>query len=212
MPTTLKQDKQNHSSIIEMYERDIALTQAQLQDPALHTSDRQNALMLISKTYDLIDREKEKIEGKKNHNFVQLYRDNLDKIGELARKNSMAISILFYFFKSINRQNSVIVNQMVLAEHFDVTRQTINTAIKNLKKMGFINILKTGGQCIYVINSDVVWTTYNDKRTTATFTAQVVVNLNEQDTQTRQSAKTVTAPYTANDMYNAHMEADLAEV
>jgi hypothetical protein len=77
---------------------------------------------------------------------------------------------------------------------------TIATSIKALEQSGFIKILRTGGSSAYLINSDVVWTTYNDKRSTAKFTAQVMVNLNEQTAKTRREAKTKSVPYALNEV------------
>ena len=208
----LQQDKQETNQAVTIYEREIELLHAALLDPAISTDQRQNALSLISKTYDLIDREKEKISAKKNYNFVQLYRENLDSISELARKNPMATSVLFYFFKIINRQNSVIVNQSVMASHFNVSRQTINTSLRQLKKMGFITSLRSGGACVYIINSDIVWTTYNDKRTTSTFTAQVVVSLEEQDPEVRTKAKVTHVPFSASELLSVAKSETLATV
>jgi DNA-binding transcriptional regulator YhcF (GntR family) len=194
--TPMQVSKLETSSVIDAYQREIDHLHNQLLDQSISTEQRQNALMIISTTHELIDRELEKLQQKKSHNFVQLYRENLEDLSKLARKNAMATSILFFFFKIIDRQNSVIISQTALAEHFNVSRVTIGTSIKALEQAGFIKILRTGGSSAYLINSDVVWTTYNDKRSTAKFTAQVMVNLNEQTLKTRREAKTKQVPYT----------------
>jgi DNA-binding MarR family transcriptional regulator len=200
MTTEMQASKLETSKVIEAYNREIDQLHNQLMDQSISTEQRQNALMIISTTHDLIDRELEKLQQKKSHNFVQLYRENLEDLSMLARKNAMATSILFFFFKIIDRQNSVIISQTTLAEHFNVSRMTIATSIKALEQSGFIKILRTGGSSAYLINSDVVWTTYNDKRSTAKFTAQVMVNLNEQTAKTRREAKTKSVPYALNEV------------
>ena len=74
----------------------------------------------------------------------------------------------------------VIVSQQTLASIMDVSRVSINSAIKELESKELIQIRKTGNQNIYCLNAEIVWTRERDKLHLARFRRAVIISDKEQ--------------------------------
>lgn len=126
---------------------------------------------------ELVQQEKYEEDARKNHDFVQFTRHGLDNLGKL---DATAIKVFLLISKEMNRENKLIISQKTLATLLDYSRQTISTAIKSLIHHKFLTILKSGSTNIFCLNSDVVWSTDNQKRQYASFTARVYISEDEQ--------------------------------
>jgi len=121
------------------------------------------------------DRAREK--AKKNHNFVQFTRVGLL---QLSKINAFAAQVFLYLAKEMDYEAKIIVSQETLADIFEVTRGTINIAIKELVKEKMIEIIKVGNSNIYCLNAFVVWNTYHTNLVFAKFKATIIVSKKEQ--------------------------------
>jgi hypothetical protein len=189
MMSELTEIKKQASSATAIFEKEIEIMKLELEHETIPLQSRKNIIELISKTRDLIREEEKRVSERLNNDFVQLYRKNIEAIVELGKKNYIAGYIFVYFLKIMGRDNCVVISQNTLTELFEVSRQTIYTAIKALEESKFIQVLKIGTANAYVINADIAWTTYNNKKTTAMFNAKVVASLSEQTEATKKKAK-----------------------
>lgn len=123
--------------------------------------------------------EKLDAELKKNHDFVQFTRKGLLKLSQL--KSGLAHQIFHYLTKEMDRENKIIISQGTLAEIFEVTRQSISQAVKELTELGLLEILKIGNANIYCLNAAIVWSQERDKIHLAKFNAKVIISKSEQE-------------------------------
>jgi DNA-binding MarR family transcriptional regulator len=129
-----------------------------------------------------LDKKEAEAAYKKNHNFVQLYRDQLLQLRKLTHKNKTALSVLLLLVEKMDKQNALIISQNTLMKILGKSRQTISKSIKVLKEGNFINIVKVGTANAYIINANVFWQNSQImKDRTATFTATVFAVKNEQE-------------------------------
>lgn len=118
-------------------------------------------------------------EESKNKNFIQIYRPYIDNITELASENSMAYKLFMLLIKHMDGNNALCVSVKTLAEIFEVSTKTIARAINHLKNNGWICVLKSGTTNVYIINPDVVWTSYANQKQYCKFQANVLLSATE---------------------------------
>ena len=135
--------------------------------------------------YDRADEIEEQL--KKNHDFVQFTRKGLTKLSKL--KSALASSVFLFLSKEMDRENKLMISQGTLAEIMEVSRQSVNTAIRELVDNQLIEVLKVGSQSVYCLNANVVWTRERDKLHLARFKANIIVSKEEQ-TQSAKVRKT----------------------
>lgn len=121
----------------------------------------------------------------RNLDFVQVARSELRAIAELGSKNSLALQVLMMLAQSMNKQNAVVMSFETMQRLTNKSRSTLSRAIAVLKKDQWIQVVKIGTVNAYVLNEAVFWTDRGDKRKYATFTAQVVTTLDEQEKDLR---------------------------
>lgn len=115
---------------------------------------------------------------KRNHDFVQYSRKGLEALSLL--NNLLAHKIFLYLSKEMDLENAIVISQQTLAQIFDVSRSTVNIAVKELEDKKLLEIYKIGNTNVYCLNANIVWSTSRDKIETAKFKAQVVISKDEQ--------------------------------
>lgn len=122
--------------------------------------------------------------GAVNHGFVQVSRKYLDELDELAFRSPAARKLLTSLVKAMNRQNAVMVSQASLVKLTGLSAPTIKRAVALLREQQWIEVLKVGTSNVYRVNSSVFWQARADGRW-ASFSAEVVLNFDEQDEITK---------------------------
>ena len=122
--------------------------------------------------------------GAVNHGFVQVSRKYLDELDELAFRSPAARKLLTSLVKAMNKQNAVMVSQESLVKLTRLSKPTIKRSVALLREQKWIDVLKVGTSNVYRVNSNVFWTTRADGRW-ASFSAEVVLNFDEQDEITK---------------------------
>lgn len=112
--------------------------------------------------------------------WAQLNLQYAEELLYLAMKHPNAHGILYFLVSQMDRTNACMVSYKVLTELLGKSRQTVNTAIKTLETMGFVQILKSGTSNIYTINHDVFWKSYGKNKKFSKFPANVIISSNEQ--------------------------------
>ena len=122
-----------------------------------------------------------KIDDRKNINFIQLSKSNLEQWRVLIRNKPLAAEIMYFFFENMGADNAVVCSYKVLEEVTGKSRATIGRAIKVLKEGNWIEAIKIGTALAYVVNERVAWQTHGKARQYAMFKATVVATKSEQD-------------------------------
>lgn len=126
-------------------------------------------------------------QGAVNQGFVQVSRKYLDNLDELGFRSPAARKLLTSLVKAMNRQNAVMVSQGSLAKLTGLSTPTVKRAVAMLREEQWIEVLKVGTSNIYRVNSSVFWTARADGRW-ASFSAEILVNYDEQDEFTKAQA------------------------
>lgn len=162
---------------------------------------------MSTKKTDKLDKELQKQENeKKNTNFVQLYRNNMYEIRWLISNHPTAADLLFFLMEHMDHYNAIAASTKVLEERLGKSRSTISRAIKVLKDNGYIGVLKMGTANVYVIQPDLAWTSWDNKKQYCKFTGNMLVsrkeNMEYYDMQFSQKTKHVGNPFVDSKYYN----------
>lgn len=117
--------------------------------------------------------------SRQNKNFVQFYRPFLDEIAQLGSDNPVALKIFMFISKHMDNNNALCVSVNALTEILGYSRQTIHKAIKYLKEQGWVCIIKSGTSNVYILNPDIVWTSYDGQKQYCKFSTNVIVTPQE---------------------------------
>lgn len=125
-----------------------------------------------------------------NYNFVQLSRNYLKEMRQLARKSPIAHEILYYLVEHMGRTtNAVICSRKTLVEVTNSSLPTVGRALKVLKDDNWVDSVRIGSATAYCINARVFWQAANNQKKYAVFTATVVASSSEQDSDFFEKAK-----------------------
>lgn len=115
----------------------------------------------------------------KNKDFVQVYRSHIDDIARLAKENGRAYDLFMFLIKHMDGSNALCVSTAVLSEIMGVSTRTIMRSAKYLKEKGWICVLKSGTTNVYVVNPDIVWTSYANQKSYCKFETNVILSSSE---------------------------------
>lgn len=116
---------------------------------------------------------------KKNRNFVQLYRENMPELRWLMQKSGMASSVLFFILEHMDNYNALSCSYTVFEDYFGISKSTVQRAIKLLKDNGFIDVLKMGTSNVYVVNTEIAWSSWDNQKKYAQFEGRMLVSRKE---------------------------------
>jgi len=126
----------------------------------------------------------------KNFNFVQLSRDSLAQMRQLARKSPLAHEILYLLVEHMGRMtNAVVCSYATLQELTGVSRATVGRAIKLLKDDNWIDTVKIGNANAYAVNARVFWSAGRNQKRYAIFSATVIASASEQGVGFREKSQ-----------------------
>lgn len=118
-------------------------------------------------------------DNSKNKDFIQLYRRHIDDLARLARDNASAYDLFMFLIKNMDGFNSLIVSTNTLAEIMGISTRTIFRAAKYLKEHGWVCIMKSGSTNVYIVNPDIVWTSYANQKSCCKFASNVMMSSSE---------------------------------
>lgn len=118
-------------------------------------------------------------EESKNSDFVMVYRKHIDDLTELARSNGGAYDFLMFLIKNMDSGNALCVSMQVLTEIMGLSRVSLSKRVKYLKDNGWIEVLKTGTSNVYIVNPEVVWTSYANQKDYCKFKANILLSSSE---------------------------------
>ena len=114
--------------------------------------------------------------ARQDRDFVKLYRRFIQQISDLGLENPSALRVLLFLIRHMDGMNAISVTQTLIAEMVGYSRQTVSAAIKYLQDNGWILIGKIGKSNVYIINSEVVWTSYADQKAYSKFQGSIMLS------------------------------------
>ena len=124
-----------------------------------------------------------------NQDFVMTFRPAYKKLREIGYKDPKARVLLDFFLEQMDTENALIVSRQTIAEFLGWGTATVTRKIKVLRDEKCIDVKTTGSSSIYLVNADIAWTTWADKRQYARFRANVFIGKSEQEYQEREDVK-----------------------
>lgn len=104
-------------------------------------------------------------DDEKNGNFVQVSRQpGLQALTRLSKENPAALQLFLFITEHMDGRNALAVSRYTIAELTEKSLSTIDRSIKYLKQNGYLTVLKIGSANAYVLNSDIVWSSYANQR------------------------------------------------
>lgn len=135
-------------------------------------------------------REAEELERKrKNDNFYMIFKaeNGSRKLRELIKISPPAAQIFMFLAEQADRQNAVVASGKALASYLNMSEASVSRALKILSKKDgekepYLEILKTGGSNVFVLNPEIVWSAWKTGKDYCLFgNAKILVSKNEQD-------------------------------
>lgn len=122
--------------------------------------------------------------GHKPGQWVQTERKAHEAWANLIGRKPKAAMLLHHLVAQMGQQNAVVVSQKTLAKMMGVTDRTVRTAIGCLVAEKWVQVLQLNGPgtvAAYVVNDRVAWGQPRDQLRLSVFTANVVVDAEDQD-------------------------------
>lgn len=112
--------------------------------------------------------------------WLQSDKQAHESMWRLSIKSPAAITVLHFMISQLARGTTgVIISAPAMARKLGISERSVKSAVKLLKEMKFVQILKSGNTNAYVINSRVAWQGKRGFRY-ASFNAQIMVDEFEQ--------------------------------
>lgn len=128
------------------------------------------------------DEEKEKEEQenlRKNHNFIQLYKDHMPELRWLMSNHGFANNLLFFILEHMDNRNALACSYTVFEDYFEKSRSTLYRSLKILEENGFIDVLKMGTSNVYLVNENLAWTDKNTNKKYSKYDGKILVSKKE---------------------------------
>ena len=147
----------------------------------------------MSRSQQVIDDESGEVLSHKtipnNRDFVMTFRPAYKKLRDIGFKDPKARILFDFLLEKMDTENALIVSRHTIKEIMGWSIATIDRKIKVLRDEKCIDVKRTGGTNVYLVNADLAWTTHSDKRQYAHFRANVFIGESEQDSPEREDVK-----------------------
>ena len=94
--------------------------------------------------------------------WIQMNNDENSYEAEdwLVAKSPTAYRILRFLVSSMDNYNAVICSYRVMQEKLNISKPTVERAIRLLKDHQFIQVVRTGGANVYLVNKHLYWNSW----------------------------------------------------
>jgi hypothetical protein len=134
-----------------------------------------------NRALDLLSEAKKEKKSSARANFVQIDRESMKSLRELAEQSPTQFRILMVMAEKMDQNNAVMISNKAFQALLGVTRQTISNSVGVLAKNNWLKIMRVGTSNAYFLNSKAFWTDRIDKQRFAEFTATIITTEKEQD-------------------------------
>lgn len=119
--------------------------------------------------------------------WVQTERKAHEAWARLIARKPRAAMLLHHLVAQMGHQNAVVISQKTLAKLMGVTDRTVRSAVADLLAERWVQVVKMNGPgtvSAYVVNDKVAWGQPRDQLNLSVFSANVVADIDDQDTAT----------------------------
>lgn len=113
--------------------------------------------------------------------WVQVNHDAYKEEDWLMKNSPAAYRILRFLVLNMDKYNAVICSYKVMQEKLGYSRTTVADAVRVLKEHNYINVVRTGGSNVYMINKHLYWNSWGSNYAYAKFSANVIISASEQE-------------------------------
>ena len=113
--------------------------------------------------------------------WVQVNNEAYKEEDWLMKKSPTAYRILRFLVLNMDKYNAVICSYKVMQEKLGYSKPTVERAIRLLKEHRYIDVVRTGGSNIYMINKQLYWNSWGTNYVYAEFGAKVIISVSEQE-------------------------------
>lgn len=106
--------------------------------------------------YDAQDTYEDENTWLRNKNFVQMYDGYNDKLLQLALKDGTALAVFLFLSRFAEQNNTIKVANKDIQDVLKKSASTVKRAIKTLKDMNVMTVIKSGRDNVYFINPSVM--------------------------------------------------------
>lgn len=115
----------------------------------------------------------------KNRNFVQFNREFMMDFANLGKENPTAFTVFMFISQHMDGNNALCVSMKAMEEALGMSRSTLSRAVRYLRELGWLCVLKTGTSNVYIINPDIEWTSWANQKRYCKFSTNVIVTPSE---------------------------------
>lgn len=151
----------------------------------------QKARIQQNKENDEKQREEEE-KLRKNSNFYMLFKTkkSSERLRALIKESPIAARLFMFLAEQADRGNAIVASGQALAAYLEVSPATISRAIKVLTNQDeegpYLEVLKSGGTNVFVLNPDIVWSAWRTGREWCLFgDTRVLISTDEQSAHIR---------------------------
>lgn|SRR5690625_344424 len=138
---------------------------------------RLQRLLELDKTKE--EEQEEQEQEAKNHNFIQLYKDNMPELRWLSMNHAFAHGLLFFILEHMDNRNALACSYAVFEDYFGKSRSTIYRGVKTLEENGFLDVLKMGTSNVYIVNENLAWSDKNTHKKYTKYDGKILVSKKE---------------------------------
>ena len=115
----------------------------------------------------------------RNDNFVMFFRKHAPEIDALLKENPVAYRLFYFIANNMNHYNALVASYQVFMEALDISKATTYRSIKLLQEKGLLEIKKSGSSNIYILNQEIVWTSWANNKQYCEFTGKIMLAKSE---------------------------------
>lgn len=115
----------------------------------------------------------------RNDNFIMFFRKHSPEIDLLLKENPIAYRLFYFIANNMDNYNALIASYQVFMDALEISKATTYRCIKLLQEKGFLEIKKTGTSNVYILNQDIVWTSWANNKQYCEFTGKIMLAKSE---------------------------------
>lgn len=111
-------------------------------------------------------------------NFAQQNIERIDVLLEVA-DSPLAMKIYLLILQKMNRKNALVASYQFFMDYFKCSWSSVKRAVQYLKKLNVLQVKRSGGATIYLLNPDIVWKDKGSNMKYCEFEGNIVLTMKE---------------------------------
>lgn len=111
-------------------------------------------------------------------NFAQQNMERIDVLLEVA-DSPLAMKIYLLILQKMNRKNALVASYQFFMDYFKCSWSSVKRAVQYLKKLNVLQVKRSGGATIYLLNPDIVWKDKGSNMKYCEFEGNIVLTMKE---------------------------------